>query len=152
MLFVYLKNVILVVSIPIVRAHFLCVSYDFGLSALEREAAAADARWASRRPLSPFDGAPLLIKDEIDVRDMRTFGGTSFLGIGGDDAAADGESKACVWRQYNSDQQWRIFTSYAFSTHTKNRFEGRPSFIFLPRIKEKCQCSVPFAYFLMAYF
>ena len=70
-------------------------------SALEHEAAAADARWASQRPLSPFDGAPLLIKDEIDVRDVRTFGGTSFLGIGGDDAA--GESKACVWRQYNSD-------------------------------------------------
>ena len=73
-------------------------------SALEDEAAAADARWASRAPRSPFDGVPLLIKDEIDVRDVPTFGGTSFLGDD-DDAARHAAFAQTVDHTQTDDHQ-----------------------------------------------
>jgi Asp-tRNA(Asn)/Glu-tRNA(Gln) amidotransferase A subunit family amidase len=43
------------------------------------EAEASTARWAAGAPLSPLDGVPVAVKDQIDVAGMPTTGGTSFL-------------------------------------------------------------------------
>ncbi len=44
------------------------------------QAAASAARHKTGQLLSPYDGVPITIKDEIDVRGYRTSAGTSFLG------------------------------------------------------------------------
>ncbi|HUS63314.1 MAG TPA: amidase [Kofleriaceae bacterium] len=42
-----------------------------------REAAAATLRWRAGAPLSPLDGVPVLIKDNLDVAGVRTTNGTA---------------------------------------------------------------------------
>lgn len=42
-------------------------------------AEASTERWAAGAPLSPLDGVPVAVKDQIDVAGMPTTGGTAFL-------------------------------------------------------------------------
>lgn len=44
-----------------------------------REAAASDARHRSGKPLGPLDGIPVLLKDNVDTRDMPTTAGSLAL-------------------------------------------------------------------------
>ncbi len=44
------------------------------------QARASTTRWASGQPLSPLDGVPVPVKDEVDQRGHRTTGGTRALG------------------------------------------------------------------------
>jgi Asp-tRNA(Asn)/Glu-tRNA(Gln) amidotransferase A subunit family amidase len=55
------------------------------------QAHAATERWQHGKPLSPLDGVPVAVKDEIDQRGYPTTVGTSFLGR---EAAA--EDAGCV--------------------------------------------------------
>ena len=54
-----------------------------------RQAAASDARWAAGAPLSPLDGVPICVKDEVDVAGYVTTGGLRRLVKGGEVAVAD---------------------------------------------------------------
>lgn len=47
---------------------------------LRRQAAASTERWAQGSPLSPLDGVPVAVKDEMHQRGYGTTLGTSFLG------------------------------------------------------------------------
>ncbi|HEX9012556.1 MAG TPA: amidase [Anaerolineaceae bacterium] len=47
---------------------------------LYAQARASTARWQAGRPISPLDGAPIAVKDEIDQSPYPTNVGTSFLG------------------------------------------------------------------------
>lgn len=47
---------------------------------LRRQGEASAKRWASGTPLSPLDGVPVAVKDEMDQRGYGTTLGTSFLG------------------------------------------------------------------------
>ncbi|MBL4849662.1 MAG: amidase [Planctomycetes bacterium] len=49
---------------------------------LRAQAAAADERWAAGKPLSPLDGVPVAVKDELDQVGYPTTVGTRFLGAG----------------------------------------------------------------------
>ena len=49
-------------------------------AALRRDADASTRRWAARAPLSPFDGVPFAVKEELDVKGLHTRAGTAFLG------------------------------------------------------------------------
>ncbi len=44
------------------------------------EAEASRQRWQDGKPLSPLDGIPVAVKDELDVEGLPTTVGTSFLG------------------------------------------------------------------------
>jgi Asp-tRNA(Asn)/Glu-tRNA(Gln) amidotransferase A subunit family amidase len=57
------------------------------------QAAQSAERWAKGAPLSPLDGIPLPVKDEVDVRGYPTTAGTAFLGRRGP-AAHDSEAVA----------------------------------------------------------
>lgn len=54
-----------------------------------RQAEASTLRWREGRPLGPFDGVPVSVKDELDQRGYRTTVGTRFLGTA--PATADAE-------------------------------------------------------------
>ncbi|NUN15861.1 MAG: amidase [Myxococcales bacterium] len=43
-------------------------------------ARASEARYSAGKPLSPLDGVPVAIKDEVDMQGYGTTGGTRFLG------------------------------------------------------------------------
>lgn len=47
---------------------------------LRAQAQASAARWRAGKPLGPFDGVPIAIKDEVDVAGYGTTCGTKFLG------------------------------------------------------------------------
>lgn len=50
---------------------------------VEKALAAADAsteRWKEGKPLSPLDGIPIVVKDELDVAGLPTTVGTGFMG------------------------------------------------------------------------
>ena len=47
---------------------------------LMQQARASAQRWREGRPLSPIDGVPVAIKDELDMTPFPTHMGTSFLG------------------------------------------------------------------------
>jgi Asp-tRNA(Asn)/Glu-tRNA(Gln) amidotransferase A subunit family amidase len=53
---------------------------------LREQAAASTERWRAGRPLSPLDGVPVAVKEELDVEGYPTTAGTSYLR---DVAAAD---------------------------------------------------------------
>lgn len=53
---------------------------------LKEQAAASTERWRSGKPLSPLDGVPIAVKEELDVAGYPTTSGTSYLR---DVAAAD---------------------------------------------------------------
>lgn len=54
---------------------------------IQAQAAASAARWEQGRPLSPLDGVPVAVKDEVDMLPYPTTVGTKFLG--GQPAPAD---------------------------------------------------------------
>lgn len=45
-----------------------------------RQAEESAARWRKGQPLSPLDGVPIAVKDELDQRGYGSTGGTQFLG------------------------------------------------------------------------
>lgn len=45
-----------------------------------RQAESSAARWQAGQPLSPLDGVPICVKDELDVAGFKTYAGTKFLG------------------------------------------------------------------------
>jgi Asp-tRNA(Asn)/Glu-tRNA(Gln) amidotransferase A subunit family amidase len=47
---------------------------------LLEQARQSTQRWQQERPLSPLDGVPVAVKDEVDLRGYPTSAGTSFLG------------------------------------------------------------------------
>jgi Asp-tRNA(Asn)/Glu-tRNA(Gln) amidotransferase A subunit family amidase len=47
---------------------------------LLKQARASDERWRQNEPLSPLDGVPVAVKDEVDQTGYPTTVGTSFLG------------------------------------------------------------------------
>lgn len=47
---------------------------------IRKQAAASAARWQAGRPLGPFDGVPVAVKDELDQAGYPTTVGTAFLG------------------------------------------------------------------------
>jgi Asp-tRNA(Asn)/Glu-tRNA(Gln) amidotransferase A subunit family amidase len=49
---------------------------------VRRQAESSSARWRAGAPLSPFDGVPVVIKDELHVTGYPTTLGTTFLGQG----------------------------------------------------------------------
>lgn len=64
---------------------------------VRRQGVASAARWARGEPLSPVDGAPVAIKDELHVEGYPTTLGTTFLGDGevaGADATAVARMRA----------------------------------------------------------
>lgn len=47
---------------------------------VRRQALASAQRWAQGKPLSPLDGVPIAVKDELDLAGYATDAGTTFLG------------------------------------------------------------------------
>ena len=60
---------------PALKA-FISVNRDDVMS----QARASTARWRAGKPLGPFDGVPIAVKDEMDQAGYGTTAGTSFLG------------------------------------------------------------------------
>lgn len=55
------------------------LTHDTG-DVARKEARASKERWEKKKPLGPFDGVPIVIKEETAVRGLPCRGGTSFLG------------------------------------------------------------------------
>ena len=70
-------------SNPPLRA-FITLSHD-----LPTQAAASTSRYNTNNPLSPLDGVPVAIKDELDLTGLPTTAGTRFLNASPADAATE---------------------------------------------------------------
>eukprot|EP00756_Hemistasia_phaeocysticola_P027929 Hpha_TRINITY_DN16146_c0_g2::TRINITY_DN16146_c0_g2_i1::g.3730::m.3730 len=64
---------------------FLSINEEATIAEAQRSA----ARWKAGKPLGPFDGVPVAVKTEMDVKGFNTTLGTSFLHLAHGPAASD---------------------------------------------------------------